>query len=177
MIWESYCWKKSILKSREYISRVRLSASTSERTLVRIEKEIFWGFYAARKLLDTFKVCNTTKKIRFDLITHPAIRCVDYFNWHQLHRNYDLSLRKLEIRDIRFLCNQFIHSYIFLINEAGNQIGGFFVSSDRDRNTKCYYVKRSQVLSAFRAIGVSDPNRVQVQRDESGQWTSQVERS
>lgn len=114
MILESSFWKEPLLRSASYLNHLRMSDRTSERTLVRIEKEVFVGFYAARKLLEAFKVSDKTKDSTFNLTWHPALRRVDLHNWHDLDRNYDLAKLHTEKRDIMFLCNQFIHSYVFI---------------------------------------------------------------
>lgn len=177
MIWESQHWKDPLLKSAEYLRRVRLSESTSKRKLVRIEKELLLGFYAVRKLLDTFKVSDSTKEMKVDLVVHPAIRCVDYLNWHHLDKNYDLTSRKSETKDIRFLCNQFVHSYVFMTSEVEGRLDGFFVNSDRDRHSKCYFVNLNDVLKIFRTVGRDYPSTSEFRRDESGQWVGQVGRT
>jgi hypothetical protein len=177
MIWESQYWKDPLLKSAEYLRRVRLAENTSERTFVRIEKEIFLGFYAVRKLLDTFKVSDSTKEMKIDLVVHPAIRRVDYLNWHQLDKNYDLNLRKSETKDIRFLCNQFVHSYVFMTSEIEGRLNGFFVTSDRDRHSKCYFVDVEHVLKIFRTVGRDYPSTSEFRRDDNGQWIGQVGRT
>lgn len=169
MIWESHHWKDPLLKSAEYLRRVRLSENTSERTFVRVEKELFLGFYAVRKLLDTFKVSDSTKEMKVELAVYPAIRRVDYFNWHHLDKNYDLTSRKSETKDIRFLCNQFVHSYVFMTSEAEGRLDGFFVTSDRDRRSKCYFVDLKEVLKIFRTVGRDYPSTSEFRRDESGQ--------
>ncbi len=177
MIWESEYWKMPLIKSAEYLRRVNLSDRTSERTFVRIEKELFLDFYAVRKLLDTFKVSDSTKEMKFDLMVHSAIRNVDYLNWHRLDENYDLSVHQSEIRDIRFLCNQFIHSYVFVVSEAAGRLDGFFVSSDRDRNSKCYFVEIEHILHIFRTVGRDYPSCTEFTRDKDGQWIGKVEKA
>jgi len=174
VIWDSHYWKEPLLKSARYLRRVRLNESTSERTHMRIEKELFLGFYSVRKLLDTFTVSDSTKRMQFELSFYPALRMVDQFNWHHLQKNYDLSESESETRDIRFLCNQFIHSYVFLTSEADNRIDGFFVASDRDRHTKCYFAELCHVLTAFRTVGNDYPATMHLQRDKSGQWAGQI---
>ncbi len=174
MIWESQYWKDPLLKSADYLRRVRLNEKTSEKTFVRIEKELFIGVYAVRKILDTFKVSDSTKKMKFDLVVHPAIRRVDYLNWHHLDKNYDLSSHKAETKDIRFLCNQFMHSYVFITSEIDGRLNGFFVASDRDRHSKCYFVDLEHVLNIFRTVGRDYPSTSKFHRGDTGQWVGQV---
>jgi len=174
LIWESQYWKEPLLKSASYLRRVRFSERTTERTFVRIEKELFLGFYTIRKLLDTFKVSDSTKEMAFILTYHPSIRQVDYLNWHHIDDNCDLCIHKTETRDIRFLCNQFVHSYVFLISESDGRIDGFFLASDLDKQSKCYFIDIEQVIKAFRIVGKDYPSQTHMQRDENGQWVGKV---
>lgn len=175
MFRESKHWKEPLLKSASYLQCLRFSDRTSERTYVRVEKELFLGFYSIRKLLDTFKVSDSTKAMEFEVAWHPNQRSVDYMNWHKIEENYDLSIRKSETRDLRFICNQFIHSCIFILSECDNRLEGFFVVSDRERLTRCYFITLKQVLQVFRAVGKDYPSSLQLHRDlATGQWCGEV---
>ena len=157
MIWESYDWKEPLLDSAKYIRRVRVTEKTTERTLVRIEKEILLGFYSVRKLLNTYKVSDSIKKLKYKLIWHKNIKAITYLNWHHVEELYDLKTSNTEVRDIRFICDKFIHSYIFLPIDEGSKLAGFYVTTDRLKDKKCYYVSIDQVVSIFRTIGRDYP--------------------
>ena len=94
---------------------------------------------------------------------------VDELNWHQLNRLYDMSTENKERHGIRYLCNQFIHSYIFVM--CGEfRIDGFFVVSDRMRNGKVYYVPLSDILHAFRLVGHDYPTNASfVRHSDTGE--------
>jgi len=51
MIWESAYWKQPLLKAAAYLQRVKITNRTKESTFVKIERELFIGFYSIRKLL------------------------------------------------------------------------------------------------------------------------------
>lgn len=157
MIWESSYWKEPLLASAQWLSRVRLSEKTSDKTYVRIEKAVFLGFYSIRKLLDSRKLSDVTTLLSFKLEWHPNRIQVNQFNWQKLEKLYDTNVLRAETRDIRFLSNLFIHSYIFLTVEGDGRLKGFFVSSDRDRNKKVYFVDLRHVLTAFRTVGRDYP--------------------
>ena len=127
---------------------------------MRIEREIFFGFYSVRKLLDSQTLSDSTKLLDFDLTWYPNKKSVDHFNWHRLDELYDLSVSTREKRDIRFLCNQFIHSYVFQHAEADGRLDGFFVCSDYERNEKIYFVPLHHVLATFRIVGKDYPSTV-----------------
>jgi hypothetical protein len=146
------------------------------KSYVRLEKELFIGFYAIRKLLDTFKVSDLSRSLTFDLACYQCIGNVDYLNSHKIDELYDLDSIGTESRDINFLSNQFIHSYIFVpvLGEKA-EITGVFVSSDWMRQKKLYFVAINQVLSAFRTIGKDNPSHVHMSRNPlTNQWEGTV---
>jgi hypothetical protein len=166
MIWESAPWKEPLLESANYFVRVRFSERTTEKTMVRIEKEILIGFYSIRKLLDTFKVSDSTKNMKFELCCYPNMKDVDYLNRHHCPSDlFNLAKGHLESRDLRFLCDRFIHSFIFIPAGDNNRLSGFYVASDMDRKKKCYFIQLSQVLRAFRVVGRDYPTEVHFKRD------------
>jgi len=144
---------------------------------VRVEKELFIGFYAIRKLLETFKVSDSTRAMTFDLQWSPCLKSVDYLNAHRIDELFDLKETATETRDIGFLCNQFVHSYIFVPAEGEQgEIAGFYVTSDKSRHEKLYFVALSQVLSAFHTVGHDYPTKMNLKRNrKTGQWEGTVQ--
>ncbi|AXW62552.1 hypothetical protein CJO94_12130 [Ralstonia solanacearum] len=172
MIYESHYWKRPLLRAATWLERLRVEEAREERDLVRVERELFVGFYAIRKLLDTFKVSTSTRKTTFVMSWSPCIKPVDYMNAHRIDEHFDLGVKHEERRDLTFLCNQFIHSYIFtsLIDEHG-ALAGVYVASDRTRNEKLYFVAVAQILAAFRTVGRDYPIEQHLRRNgQAGQW-------
>ena len=172
MIQESSYWKIPLLRAATWLERVRLTGESAERSLVRVERELFVGFYAIRKLLETFTVSLETKSLQFQLQWSPCIKLVDHQNAHRVDELFDLDQVQSEQRDLEFVCNQFIHSFVFVAaqNEDGS-LAGFFISSDRSRHQKVYLVELSQVLLAFRTVGRDYPSRLHLRRNEkTHQW-------
>lgn len=160
MIYESSYWKKPLITIARWLVRVRLNERTQERTYARIERELFISFYAIRKLLDTLKVSDRIKKATTELVWHPNINPVHHMNWEHIHLFYDLTKSNIENRNVMFLCNQFVHSFVFSTYEQNERIGGFYVSSDRDKNNKLYRVSLEQVVVLFRLVGRDYPSEV-----------------
>ena len=170
MISSSYNWKLPLVKSADYLARVRFGNSTNDRVLVRIEKELSIGFYSVRRLLETYTVSDRTKALQFVVVWHKAIRVVDLMNAHRLDKNYDLALRNSEKRDIAYLSNLFIHSYVFVPEFKDAKLAGVHVASDRSRQSKCYFISRAQICKIFRTVGYDDPCEMTLSRDQSGQF-------
>jgi len=47
-----------------------------------------------------------------------------------IDKNYDLTKYHSEQRDIEFICNLFVHSYVFVVSGDG-KLEGVYVSTDR----------------------------------------------
>ena len=172
MIQESRYWKAPLLRTATWLERLHINDASRERALVRLERELFVGFYAIRKLLDTFKVSSEIRSMNFMIRWSPCIQQVDFFNAHRIEELFDLTRTHVEQRDLPYLCNQFVHSYVFapIENEAGS-IMGVYVASDRLKSEKLYFVELNQILSAFRAVGRDYPQTLHLQRNErTNQW-------
>ena len=161
---ESVYWKDQLLSTAKWLHSVKLSERSRDSTYFRVQKEIFFGFYSIRKLLDTYKVSNATKAVAYELTWYRNTEPVNYLNWYKIDEYYDLSTEHTEIRDIRYLCNQFIHSYVFLISGEFH-IEGIFLASDQVRNERVYFVPLSDILHAFRIVGRDYPSTLKFVRD------------
>lgn len=175
MIHDSKHWKQPLLRTASLLSSLRFKETeTTERALARVEREIFVGFYAIRKLLETFKVSSSTKELQLDIQAFHAKSGskVDYLNTADIDKFFELKNPIQEQKDIGFLCNQIIHSYVFLISigEDGG-LEGFFVASDTMRSKKIYFVEIVQVIDAFRQVGSDYPRSITMQRNQkTDQW-------
>ncbi len=113
MIWESCYWKDPLLEAAAWLKDLKLDDETPEETFVRIEKELFFGFYSIRKLFDTLHVSDSTKDFEFKLKWYPNMEPVDHMNHHKIDKLYDLEATDEETKNIRFVCNQIVHSFVF----------------------------------------------------------------
>jgi hypothetical protein len=97
---------------------------------------------------------------------------IDYHNKNDLDRHYDLSQEFQEQRDLEFLCNQVVHSYVFVIaTDEDGAVVGFFVASDRIRHHKVYHVSLADVIRIFRTVGRDYPSTQTLERDPlTHQW-------
>lgn len=178
MIHESRHWKDPLLRAATCLSRIRIQDDeSSEKSLVRVEREIFIGFYAIRKLCETLKVSMSTKELTIELsafMAKPDLKS-DYFNRANIDALFEMGSPMKERRDIGFLCNQIIHSYIFIISilEDG-ALKGFYVTSDSMRFKKLYFIELDQIINTFRLFGMDYPNNIKYQRNvKTGQLESQ----
>lgn len=172
MISESHYWKRPLLRAATWLERLRIEDANEERILVRVERELFVGFYTIRKLLDTFKISPSTRMMMFEMVWSPCIKTVDYMNAHRIDELFDLDVKHAEQRDLAFVCNQFIHSYVFVpVQHEDGTLAGAYIASDKARNERLYFVELAQILAAFRTVGRDYPAKQHMRRNEkTEQW-------
>ena len=121
----------------------------------------------ARKLMDdAAKITDSTKNHNLVLAWYPNIKKVNDLNSYRLDNLYDLNVENKETRSLRFICNQIIHSYVFRIavNERGG-FGGIVFSSDKDKDSKLYFMDTRQLVEVFRLVGNDYPVYASYERD------------
>jgi len=72
MIYESHYWKEPLLTPARWLSGLRLSENTRESLML--------GFYSLRKLIETIKIYDSTKKIKFDIQWYTNTKKVNWLN-------------------------------------------------------------------------------------------------
>lgn len=182
MIYESQYWKQPLVRSARWLEKVIIEEGDSgERNLARAERELFMGFYSVRKLLETFNLSQTTRQLTYDLTFYSALTDarVDYFNRSDIHKHYELERGTSDKRDVGFICNQVIHSFVFVlaITESG-AIDGAFLASDTMRHRRLYFIPLRHIVHLFRTVGRDYPSDQRYVRDEkTGQWVLTVSTS
>lgn len=174
MIYESSDWKQPLVRAARWLEKARVTDESETRIMARAEREVFIGFYAVRKLLDTLNVSKSTRCLAWKLTCYPPKvgTRVDYLNRSEVFKNYDLEIEASETRDIGFLCNQVIHSFVFelVLHESG-AIDGVFLTSDQKRDKRLYHVPLSLIVEIFRTVGRDYPNELHLVRDpNTRQW-------
>ena len=173
MIYESHYWKEPLLAAARWLSGLRLSENTRESTYVKLEKELMLGFYSVRKLIDTIKISDSTKKIKFDILWYKNAKTVNWLNHAFIDENYDLAKSQNELRDIEFICNLFIYAYVFVVSGDG-KLEGLYISTDRKKNQKVYFVPLEVILKIFRIVGRDYPSSLSFTRKQNGDLVATV---
>jgi hypothetical protein len=167
MIHESYYWKKPLLESSLRFKDYRSYEEINEETYVRIEKDIFMGFYSIRKLIETeTKVTDSLKVGKHDVQWYKHIGAdVTWRNNHKLDQLYDLDKTHSEKRDLWFISSRIVHSFIFnlCVNENGG-FDGILFTSDTDKNKKLYTLNIDQIIELFELVGNNNVTNVHWQK-------------
>ena len=120
------------------------------------------GFYEIRKLAEAKKLSSRNMGSRHRVVSHRSLgKPVHKLNRHKYWELYDLNGGTEHDVDLLFLCNQFVHSYVFIasFNEA-RQFDGVLVSSDRKRLHEVYLVPLQKIVEIFEMVGADYPSRI-----------------
>ena len=159
MIWESAYWKDDLLRLTRILKQKRHQKIWRESSLAIVEKTVMTGFYIIRKLMEAKKLSDTivSQKIPTQRHQHRG-KPVALVNWHRIDRHYDLEHRSLTQRSLKWLCNQMIHSYVFIVSlDDKNSLDGLYFASDRERNKAIHHLSLEKVIEVFESVGKNYP--------------------
>ncbi len=170
MITESYYWKRPLLTGAAIIRQYMDKEDISDAQFARIEREVFIGFYAVRKLMEaTGKVGPGTRYMNVALqwyskrVSQPI---VDWYNRGEFWELYDLENPMTEQRDVLYVAHRLVHSFIFVL--SGNDGGhGAFFTSDRDKEIRLNFLSTDEIVRVFQAVRSDYPSGFNSWRDES----------
>jgi hypothetical protein len=148
-----------------------------ESSLARVEMDIMNAAYAMRKLVEArTKVPLSVRDQEIDVVKYPRTSAEgdpDAMNWHHIEHWYDFEAGVADHLSVIDLCNQVIHSWIFVTaheDEGKGGLSGILVSSDRKRKTTLYHVALDDLLAVLRSFAEKDVASLRMERDNSGQW-------
>jgi hypothetical protein len=151
MIHDSQVWKEVLLSElrglREYLAKAQASrrSDIKERALVRVEKFVFISAFIMRKLFEVRKISDEMARSELNVLSFPRSnpgRRIHRMNWDRIDLHYDLGRATSRKVPVRTLCNQLIHSAVFLCGtgEADGQVEGFYITSDDQKESRLLYV-------------------------------------
>jgi hypothetical protein len=159
MIHDSRYWKEPLLLTANWLRSLKTAIDLAEEDMARLEREVFVGFYAIRKLFEApTKITDATKAAQVKLKWHPNRQQVNWRNVEAVDENYDLSVSHEETREIYFLCGRIIHSYVFMpcfeVSEEQNVavICSLMFASDTDKDKKLYVLHIDAVIDIFERV-------------------------
>jgi hypothetical protein len=121
--------------------------------------------YVIRKLCEAYKISDCL--VRSDVRVRVFISTGAYIhsmNWDKLDSHFNLQDHIEESRSWCFMCNQIIHSFIFMLSSDNDEqhVDGFLVSSDREKVKVMYGIGLDDFCSYAVQVGENHP--------ASGRW-------
>ncbi len=176
MIRESYPWKPDLLRDADIIEKWAAKKTDSEYRLMLLEKKVFLSAFVIRKLIEDCKITDKIAECSILCRVYPTRGTeVDFMNWHDLDKHYDLSSKQRADINIKSFANQIVHNLVFSFEfseERSSPVSGFVVASDWGKGKQLYGVTLSAYLSAMRSIGNDRVTEFHAKRTKDGWKTS-----
>lgn len=165
MIYESRFWKEDLLKQAKSLLKKSTQRKWTENTYFRLEQTVMLGFYSVRKLVEAKKISDVVVEQRVSLSMHKHKDEWDpttLRNRRKIDRLYNLDEEEVVSRNLRFLCNKMVHSYVFeeFFDDESGLLTGIFFNSDKDRNKALYYIEIQKIIDIFEEVGSDYPTEI-----------------
>jgi hypothetical protein len=162
MIWDSLDWKRDLLKLAKRMEARRTQSRWPPKSLYGVERDFFTGFYIVRRLREAGKLSDEVSYCRLQLHRYPSTdERATFMNWHNLDALYDFARQAHQHAELAFVCNQFIHSYVFMpvISPETRGLEGALFNSDRHRDT-LFEIPVVEVISTWMRVATDNPSRL-----------------
>jgi len=160
VILESAPWKDELLKIAFRLEKRKQQRRWLESSFSRLEKEVFIAAYCIRKLFEAAKTSSSIATFQFKVKAHCFIGTdITSFNRYEFEEHYDLRQPEIISKDVSFICNQLVHSYVFApdLKRAGG-LKGIFFCSDWERHKWLYRLDIDELIRYLKKVGRDYPN-------------------
>lgn len=176
MILESSFWKDDLLKLADKLQLRIIQKRWGGKNIFALEKDLFIGFYAIRKLIESEKISDSVKlkQYRVSEFEYRGSRNL-VFNTFSFDK-YKFDQPKKRALTISQICNQFIHSFYFLpsFSEEGNLIG-FYICSDHQRIKSIFLITIFDIIDIYNVIGNNYPSKITKFKSDNGNIVVEIE--
>jgi hypothetical protein len=178
VIWESGPWRRELLHIASRIEKRKTFRRWPEAAVALLERDVMLGAYSVRKLIEAqTKAPHSVRDQQIQVQVMPATpgdngEIADLMNWHHVDRWFDLGRAERTTMSVSAVCNQIIHSWVFmpLMDADTGGLHSIFVCSDRHRAHSLYQVAADSLVDLFRQVGQMDVTELRMTRDMNGQW-------
>jgi hypothetical protein len=157
MITESIFWKQDISKAAKQLSVILIKSNYCDKSIYSIEKNVNFIAYGIRKLFESKKLTLNCNKVTTTIISYKLLKKIHRLNAWALDRIIDFNSAKHEQKNILFLCNQIIHSYVFSV--VGE---GIFLCSDFERNKKILFFEIIEFIKIAKRLANNNVTRLEM---------------
>lgn len=161
-IWDSAPWRKRLLADASLLDRWAQKPRPTERRSVLVEQKILLAAYAIRKLIEAQKLSTATAdRTVVCRVFAPKSDRITLANNHKLEELYNLEKSEQTTVGLRALLDLIIHSLVFMeqLDDSG-RVEGFYVTSDRKRYDKLWYVELRRFIDLMNLVGEDYPSVV-----------------
>lgn len=171
MISDSIPWREELWRVADRLEKKSKQQRWTERSSFLVERDFMTSAYAIRRLNEAHKIPDDLAKTKVPVIRHKRIGSVpDIWNRHEIWEHYDLENGVPDHITIPHLCNQLIHSFVWVLSvtEDTELFNGAFVASENERHKHLYFLPVESLVALCRNVAAEDIGFVQYQRGSDG---------
>jgi hypothetical protein len=162
--------KDELLGTASFLSKKKSQKQWRGSSYAKVEQKIMISFYSIRKLMDANKLTKAIVNLDIPALEYIATgKKVTLFNNHKIDILYKLDEPKTKSVMLRFLCNQMVHSYIFMIvtSPDSNGLNSILVNSADIKDKRLLSVSVDTLIHIFESVGQNYPWKSKFKYDES----------
>lgn len=168
MINDAAGWKGQVAESADVLAGQAASTEDwPQHTQLRLERAVMISAYALRKLSEAGELAVGFMDRPVQVVECPRDTAVPLEPFDRagpdLFDRYDMRNGVNTTISLEYLCNQVIHSWIWVTCvTTSRRLDGFVIASDRDRKTCARYVNVDTLVTILRSAAESSgPNPAQ----------------
>ena len=142
-------WKEELLLIANSLLGRLAQKRWSDKSIFRLEKELFIGFFSVRKLIESKAVSKDVTSKKYSLLHFPAWKQLSTSREEYLLYNPTPERRKHHLT-IRCISNLFIHSFHIIPFGGNGMLCGFFVTSEFEKDKGIFLVTLFDIVTIFR---------------------------
>ncbi len=170
MIFESSHWKDELLGTAKFLEKKKLQKQWRGSSYAKVEQKVMISFYSIRKLMDANKLTDSIVNLNVPAIDYAATgKKVTLLNNHKIDELYKLEEPREKTVKLRFLCNQMVHSYIFMIvtQSDSNGLSSILINSDQIKDKRLISISVDVLIQIFESVGQNYPWKSKIKYDET----------
>lgn len=171
MISDSVPWREELWRIADRLEKKAQQKRWTDRSSFLVERDMMTSAYAIRRLNEAHKISDDLAKTLVPAMRYQRIGAVpDIWDRHEFWTHYDLENGKPDQITIPHLCNQLIHSFVWIIsgNEDTELFDGAFVASEKERVKHLYFLSVQSLIDLCRKVAAEDVGSIQYQRGKDG---------
>lgn len=172
MIIDSIYWKNDIKTIINKLSKIN-TKKFSDKTSFKLEQYFFKTSYSIRKLYQSGKISDSIFKKNIVLHYFQPLKHINRRSWWDIKDKYDLSKPNKCSISLKYLLEQFIHSYTFIPiynfddkTKSIKNIKFILFHSDKERNKKTYSITLSMYIDILKEVINNYPSSVEMTYDK-----------
>jgi hypothetical protein len=147
-------WKRELRTAADRIVALASFRRFSERRANQLERELILAFFCVRTLMERRCLSNELLAQQITVDAHPkrTQEPTTWLNNHKIDELFDLATAETRQIDLAFLCNQVIHSTVFLPVQDGHRFSHVLVCSDYERNRSLFLIELNVTVGLLMAV-------------------------